>query len=402
MLRKHGLVLLLSVVLLLGAAVAWASPAANETVADSPPAAVQQANLPMHTMGSNPYLIADIAENANPSIVYIEVQWPESTVQQPSMDPFFDTFDQWFFSPFPRPRNQQRSSGGTGFFIDESGIILTNQHVVGNLGEGQTIKVTVNAPDIAGEFEANLIGADATLDLAVLRLVDEDLAPFPVSSLGDSDATRPGEWVIAIGNPYGKQFEHTVTVGVLSAKGREISIPTSEGVRVYQNLMQTDAAINQGNSGGPLLNIEGEIIGINTAVHAQAQGIGFAIPINVAKEVLDELIETGRVDHQLPERAWVGVWYLNVTEDIAERLNLPDTKGIIISDVIQGSPAEKAGLRSMDVVRRIEDVDIHSTEDFANAIVEREPGDEVLLNIIRNGEPMFITVTLGDMPAERR
>ncbi len=361
----------------------------------------QSVSLPMHTIEGNPYLIADIAEQANPSIVYIAVQWPETTASSPA-DPFLDAFEQWFFSPMPRPRGP-RSSAGTGFFIDESGIILTNQHVVGNMGENQTITVTVNAPDIAGDFEASLIGADTTLDLAVLRIRDEDLGPFPVSALGDSDATRPGEWVIAIGNPYGKQFEHTVTVGVLSAKGREIAVPTREGItRTYQNLMQTDAAINQGNSGGPLLNIQGEIIGINTAVHAQAQGIGFAIPINVAKDVLDELIETGRVDHQWPDRAWVGVWYLNVTEDIADRLDLPDTKGIIISDVIQGSPAETGGLRAMDVVRRIEDVDIHSTDDFANAIAESNPGDQVLLNIIRNGEPMFLTITLGNMPPERR
>ncbi len=390
MLRKFSVTMALVVVLVLGML---------GTVGASAP--VQTASLPVHTMEGNPYLIADIAEEASPSIVFIEVNWPESTTNQQA-DPFWDMFDQWFFSPMPRPRGP-RTSAGTGFFIDESGIILTNQHVVGNMGEGQTITVTINAPDLSGEFEASLIGADATLDLAVLRIKDEALAPFPVSQLGNSDATRPGEWVIAIGNPYGRQFEHTVTVGVLSAKGREIVVPTQEGTtRIYQNLMQTDAAINQGNSGGPLLNIQGEIIGINTAVHARAQGIGFAIPINMAKEVLDELIETGRVDHQLPDRAWVGVWYLNVTEDIAERLDLPDTKGIIISDVIQGSPAQEAGLRAMDVVRRIEDVDIHSTEDFANAIVESSPGDEVLLSIIRGGEPMFITVTLGNMPAERR
>lgn len=346
----------------------------------------------------NPYLIADIAEEASPSIVFIDVKWPEAT-SGPRTDPFWDIFDNWFFSPMPRT---PRSSAGTGFFIDEAGIILTNQHVVGNVGDGQEITVTVNAGEISGDYKATLIGADVTLDLAVLQIDNDDTGPFPVIPLGDSDISRPGEWVVAIGNPYGKQFEHTVTVGVLSAKGREITVQTSDGTRVYKNLMQTDAAINRGNSGGPLLNIAGEVIGINTAVHAQAQGIGFAIPVNVAKDVLDELIETGGVEHHLPPRAWLGVWYLDVTPDIAERIGLPDTKGIIITDIIQGSPAQEAGLRSMDVVRRLDDVDIHAIEDFAGAIANREPGDEILLNILRDGQPMFITATLGNVPPQHR
>lgn len=387
MLRPFSLAMVFTVVLVLSmqGSVSAAEPAYT-------------ANLPMQAMGSNPYLIADIAEDASPSIVFIEVQWPESNRNQP-IDPFWDMLDPWFFSPMPRQRGP-RTSAGTGFFIDESGIILTNQHVVGNMGDGQTITVTVSSPDLSGEFAATLIGADVTLDLAVLQIEGEDVGPFPVIPLGDSDAARPGELVIAIGNPYGRQFEQTVTVGVLSAKGREIVVPTREGTtRIYQNLMQTDAAINQGNSGGPLLNLRGEVIGINTAVHARAQGIGFAIPINVATEVLDELIATGRVAHQRPTHAWVGVWYVNVTEDLADRLNLTDTKGVVIFDVIQESPAQRAGLRAMDVVRRVEDVDIHSRDDFTKAIAGSSPGDELLLSIIRDGEPMFITLTLDQTPA---
>jgi len=396
---KHGIRVIIAALLL---TMLLTAPMLSETApVDAEQAEYTGNALPLEVMAGNPYHIADVAEEASPSIVYIEVEWPRAEAMPPR-DPFWDMWDDWFFSPRPRMPRQQRSSG-TGFFIDETGIILTNQHVVGNLGDEQTITVIVNSPDIAGEFEAELLGADAKLDLAVLMLTDDSLGPFPVVPLGNSDEARPGEWVIAIGNPYGKQFEHTVTVGVLSAKGREIQVPTREGqIRVYENLMQTDAAINQGNSGGPLLNIQGEVIGINTAVHAQAQGIGFAIPINVARDVLDELIETGRVEHVYPARAWLGVWYLDVTDDIAARLDLPDTKGIIISDVIQGSPAEEAGLRSMDVVRRVEDKDIHSIEDFASAIAEQEPGDAILLNVIRDGRAMFITVTLGDMPAQHR
>lgn len=353
--------------------------------------------------GDNPYIIADIAETASPAIVYLQVEFPVQPQQSTPryQDPFSDFFDYWFFGPYPRqPRQDIRQ--GTGFIIDESGIILTNQHVVGDLGQDQTITVTINAPDISGEFEAELVGADAQLDLAVIRLKED--GPFPSVPLGDSDTSRPGEWVIAIGNPYGRQFEHTVTVGVLSAKGREIAIPNRESgtVQEYKNLMQTDAAINRGNSGGPLLNIEGEVIGINTAVHAQAQGIGFAIPINVAKDVLDELIETGGVHREVPPRAWLGVWYQGLTPTLAERLGLTDTNGVIISDIAPSSPASEFGLQPWDVIRRVDDIDIETDSDFAEAIAEKEPGDTVVLTVYRDGSSQFIEVTLGNMPEELR
>lgn len=353
-------------------------------------------------VSESPYIIADIAEETSPAIVYIHVEWPEQ-MEQPQ-DPFQDFFDNWFFSPFPSPRGpaRPRQSQGTGFIIDESGTILTNQHVVGNRGDGQTITVTINCSEYGGDYEAELVGSDATLDLAVLQIDRE--APCPTVILGDSDATRPGEWVIAIGNPYGRQFDNTVTVGVLSAKGREINIrsPETGTVQVYRNLMQTDAAINRGNSGGPLLNIRGEVIGINTAVHAQAQGIGFAIPINVAKEVLDELIETGGVEHDLPERAWLGIWYNRVTQEVAEFLDLPDTRGVIIADVLDGSPAHEAGLQAFDVIRRIDKTDILEEQDLADFIREKSPGDEIMLTIMREGRTEFIRVVLGDMPPAMR
>ncbi|MGB4140820.1 MAG: PDZ domain-containing protein, partial [Limnochordia bacterium] len=198
--------------------------------------------------------------------------------------------------------------------------------------------------------------------------------------------------------PYGRQFDHTVTIGVLSAKGREIEIIDANGSsKTYKNLMQTDAAINSGNSGGPLLNIKGEVIGINAAVHAQAQGIGFAIPINVAKEVLQELIETGSV-----QRAWLGIEYLVITDDIQRYYRLPDKKGVIVAEVHDGTPAAEAGIRAGDVIRRINDTDILTKDDLANAISQHKPGDEVMLTIYRRGQTLMVLVTFGNKPAEYR
>ncbi|WP_461371571.1 S1C family serine protease [Candidatus Darwinibacter acetoxidans] len=367
------------------------------------PSVAQSRALPI--LVDNPYIIADIAEVASPATVYISVTWPAQTVdtyRRPSSnwDPFGSFFDFWFNDPFfTQPQQREVTSAGSGFIIDESGIVLTNQHVVGNKGEGQTITVVVDAPGLEREYEAEIIGSDYSLDLAVLRIINENGDVFPTLPLGDSDASRVGEWTIAIGNPYGRNFEHTVTVGVLSAKGREISVYDSEtnSPKIYRNLMQTDAAINRGNSGGPLLNIKGEVIGINTAVHAQAQGIGFAIPINVAKEVLDELITTGGVS--MP---WLGIWYQNITEGIAKQLRLPDDKGVVVMDVVKGSPAEEAGLKPWDVIRRIGDRDVYTTDDVAEEIGKRKTGDEVLITVLRSGRMMMFTVTLGNKPAALR
>ncbi|NMB19928.1 MAG: PDZ domain-containing protein, partial [Firmicutes bacterium] len=267
---------------------------------------------------------------------------------------------------------------------------------------GQTIKVIVDVPGLDREYQAEIMGSDQRLDLAVLKIINEQEHVFPTVPLGDSDQSRIGEWMIAIGNPYGESLHHTVTVGVLSAKGREINIRSQETgeVQVYENLMQTDAAINSGNSGGPLLNMQGEVIGINTAVHASAQGIGFAIPINVAKDVLEELMTTGSVS--LPSQPWIGVYHQNLTESMAEQLRLPDNKGVLVLDVIQGSPASEAGLKAWDVIRRIGDDDVFSTDDVVEAISQYDVGDEVMLTVMRQGEILLIPLTLGDKPAHLR
>ncbi|HBN95440.1 MAG TPA: peptidase S1, partial [Firmicutes bacterium] len=293
----------------------------------------------------------------------------------------------------------QQRSAGSGFIIDETGIILTNQHVVGNKGDDQTITVVVDVPGLDREYQAEIVGSDFSLDLAVLRIINEDNHVFPTVPLGDSDESRIGEWAIAIGNPYGEALHHTVTVGVLSAKGREITIMSQETGKpnTYKNLMQTDAAINSGNSGGPLLNMKGEVIGINTAVHAGAQGIGFAIPINVAKDVLDEMIATGGVS-----QPWIGIYQQNLTESIASQLRLPDEKGVLIVDVVENSPASEAGLQAWDVLRRIGDRDVFSTSDVGEEMAKYTTGDEIMVTIMRQGEMLLIPITLGDKPAHLR
>jgi len=346
---------------------------------------------------SNPYQIADVAEAANPATVYIQVKWTkqDQSTRYSITDPFSYFWNFFWFQQVPQPR--EVVSQGSGFIIDESGIVLTNQHVVGNPGEGQQITVTVTSPTISGDFKARILGADSSLDLAVLQIEDAE-GPFPTLTLGDSDKARQGEWVIAIGNPYGKQFDHTVTVGVLSAKGRQIQILDSDGnLKTYKNLMQIDAAINSGNSGGPLLNIEGEVIGINTAVHTEAQGIGFAIPINVAKEVLEDLINIGEV-----QIAWLGVYPDKIDETIMRRYRLPDTKGAFITDTIVGSPAAEAGLKAGDVIRRLDDHDIYTPNDLVEVLKKYKPGDTVVLTILRNNRTLLISVTLGNMPQSLR
>lgn len=361
---------------------------------------------------ANPYLIADVVEQVTPGVVYIEVEQPvpqRAEFRTPLFDPFFDGFfdnffDGFFWSIDPRPLIPQeiqpeirpRISRGTGFIIDEEGHILTNQHVVGNPGDGQTITVKLNINGITKEVKADLIGSDYELDLAILKIEKPDeIERLPVISLGDSDKARPGEWVIAIGNPYGEAYEQTVTVGVLSAKGREISVRDRYygTIRTYRNLFQTDAAINPGNSGGPLVNIRGEVIGINTAVNAAAQGIGFAIPINTALEVKEQLIRNGKVDRS---HAFLGVELTSVDDALARVLRLPEAKGAVIARVLPGSPAERAGLRVYDVIEYFGETEIHTASDLVEAVRSHQPGDEVAMIVYRQGSRLVITVELGE------
>jgi len=363
----------------------------------------QDVELKQKLPGLSPYLIADIADEVSPAVVYIQATWPADKNQDEMQDPFFRFFfgDRFPLSPWsPEPR--QKQSAGTGFIISEEGYVLTNEHVVGAPGQNQEITVKITTQDFEKQVTAELVGSDYKLDLAVLKIdKPHELAKLPTVDLGDSDASRPGEWVIAIGNPYGEQLEHTVTVGVLSAKGRKIDIPDFERqrYRTYENLMQTDAAINPGNSGGPLINLEGKVIGINTAINAQAQGIGFAIPINTARDVVDELIETGGVQREA--KPWLGVWLYNeITDRMQSYFDLPDKQGAMISEVYPRSPAYEAELRTYDVIRKVDDIVVQDADHLVSIISEHKVGDRIAITVIRNGKRIFVPVTLAEKPAD--
>jgi len=345
---------------------------------------VQEPLLPTDDSSAAPVVypnnIAAIVEQAGPAVVKIDTKVTSQQVR-PS-NPFFnDPFFRYFFGDSERSERVEEGMG-SGFIISEDGTILTNQHVVGGASE---IMVTVVGYD--EPFKAEVIGEDFDLDLAVIKI--DAPKPLPTLKLGDSEKVRVGEWVIAIGNPYG--LDHTVTVGVVSAKGRPVNIPTDEGMRRYKNLMQTDTAINPGNSGGPLLNLKGEVIGINTAINANAQGIGFVIPTSTIQPVLDELIKKGKV-----ARPFLGVSVQDVTEELAEYFGLKEAAGAIVTDVVEGSPAAKAGLRRGDVILSMDEQSVKNAEDLVNLVQSKKIGDKAVLLVARNGETRFVQVTIGE------
>ncbi|MCC3145562.1 trypsin-like peptidase domain-containing protein [Halanaerobium sp. Z-7514] len=332
---------------------------------------------------------ADIAEQVDNSVVKVTTTAEVST-QRELPDIFDDPYFRFFFGdrfqiPDQGPREQQ--GFGSGFIVSEEGYILTNQHVIQN-----SDKVEVEINNIDDPLKAEVIWSDFSLDLAVLKVeTDQDLSAV---SLGDSDKIRPGDWAIAIGNPFG--FEHTVTVGVISALGRPIQIPTeSRQVRTYQNLIQLDAAINPGNSGGPLLNNKGEVIGINTAVSAAGQGIGFAIPINEAKGIITQLKETGEIT-----QPWIGIAFSNISSEMQSYFKLENREGVIVIEVYEDSPAEEAGLENYDVIKEIDRQKIESTSDVAEIIRNKEVGEEIMFKITRDGSTEILFGIVGDKPSD--
>ncbi|WP_296975409.1 trypsin-like peptidase domain-containing protein [Thermobacillus sp. ZCTH02-B1] len=334
-----------------------------------------------------PNNIAQIVERASPAVVKIETYVRSRARSGGSLfdDPFFRQFFGDYYRMPSDDGGSQRlvpSGLGSGFFFDKAGYILTNQHVVGGAD-----KIMVTVLGYEEPFEAELLGSSYDLDLAVLKINgDKD---FPTLKLGDSDAIAVGEWVVAIGNPNG--FDHTVTVGVLSAKERPITIQDPNGTRQYQHLLQTDASINPGNSGGPLLNLNGEVIGMNTAVSTTAQGIGFAIPTSTILEVLDVLKENKPVP-----QPFIGATLADVTETAARQLGLDDTKGSVVVNILYNSPAYKADLRQYDVIVGMDGKKYDTKEELIKAIQNKKVGDQAVLDVIRGGRQIQITVTIGD------
>jgi len=361
--------LILTTILLLFLSLSWVSTVSAETEQTEP-------YLALEAFSNS---IADIAETVGPAVVNIDTVRMVKT-QFPSFeDPIFRRFFGREFEEFRRTIPQKGT--GSGFIINQEGYVLTNEHVV---RKADKIKVTLSD---GREFDGEIIGSDVTSDMAIVKIKADHL---PTVTLGNSDELRVGEIVIAIGNPYGLQ--QTVTMGVVSAKDR--SIPTGIEGHIYKDFIQTDTAINPGNSGGPLLNIKGEVVGINTAIIPYAQGIGFAIPINIAKRNIDDLINLGKV-----RRSWLGVYIQEVTPEIAKQFGLPEeAKGVLVGDVIKDSPAEKSGIKRGDIIVRVNDEEVNSPEELQDKIRDIDIGKKANIEVVRDGKTINFIVKIGEMP----
>jgi serine protease Do len=329
-----------------------------------------------------PESFSDLAEIVSPAVVNIRTVKivKNRGGKSPSFgkDPFGednpmkDFFDR-FFGPEQQPDLKQRSLG-SGFIIDTSGYVVTNNHVIENAN-----KITVFLKN-EKEYDAKIIGRDANTDIALIKIISED--KFPVVHLGDSDALKVGQWVVAIGNPFG--LGHTVTAGIVSAKGRVI------GSGPYDDYIQTDASINPGNSGGPLLNMHAEVVGINTVIIAGGQGIGFAIPVNMAKEVVSQLRDSGAVT-----RGWLGVSIQDLPKDLAEYFGIDDRQGVLIADVIPGDPADEAGIRPRDIVLEIDGEKIKNSRELLKKVANLQVGQITAIKVLRDGKPKVFDVKVA-------
>jgi serine protease Do len=330
----------------------------------------------------------NVAERVRPAVVNVGTVQMARPRQAPTVpgpfadDPFFkEFFDQFFGRRGPGPPEEYRQSGlGSGVIIDKRGYVLTNFHVVKG-ADAVTLKLR-NKDEVRGR----VVGADPKTDLAVIRF---DAGPdVAVAALGNSDSLRVGEWAIAIGNPFG--LDQTVTVGVISATGR-----ADVGIATYENFIQTDASINPGNSGGPLVNLRGEVIGINTAIVAAGQGIGFAIPANMVKRVVNQLIDRGKVT-----RGWIGVSVQPLTSELAQSLGVKDTHGAVIARVHPGSPAAEAGLAPNDVIVSFEGAPVEDYHHLQRLSADAEVGRTVTVDIVRRGDKKSVKLRIAEAPSD--
>jgi serine protease Do len=353
--------------------------------------------------------IISAAEIISPAVVSIVIS---KDLPKFRRSPFFFDFDNFFgdsfgdqFFNFPRRRNQipneeieterQKVGGGTGFIFEKSGLVLTNRHVVAD----EDAEFTIVLSD-GREFTAEVLDRDLFNDIGVLQIETEEKIDFPVAVLGDSDEIKIGQKVIAVGNALA-EFQNTVTAGVISARGRKITASAPRGAEQLSGLIQTDAAINPGNSGGPLVNLSGEVVGINTAIASGATGIGFAIPINDAKKVIDSVREHGKI-----VRPFLGVRFLILNPTKAKELQIPVERGALLVGndetgefaVAPGSPAEKAGLQKKDVILSVDGEEISLEKTLAEIIADKNVGDEINLKIWRGGEEIEVKLELTKAP----
>src|SRR5262249_43895727 len=321
-----------------------------------------------------------VADRVTPAVVNVSAAAPK--VAPNAADHRYREFfgDELYERYFRRRPREDGRAAGSGVIVDPRGYILTNNHVIENARE-----ITVRLSD-SRKFSATLVGRDPKTDLAVLKVDAPTL--LPTAELGDSSRLRVGQWAIAIGNPFG--LDRTVTVGIISATARN-----RVGVATYENFIQTDASINPGNSGGPLLNLDGRVIGINTAIVAAGQGIGFSIPINEARAVMAQLIAKGRV-----VRGWLGVVIQDVTDELASSFGVRERDGVLVADVMKGGPAETAGLRAGDIVVELNGTRIREVPDLQRRVAGVGAGERVRVVVVRDGVRQPITVTIAEMPSE--
>jgi Do/DeqQ family serine protease len=329
-----------------------------------------------------------VADRATPSVVNVSVKVkrearPESGAAPEMEERFREFFGPELFERFFRrraPRDEGRAAG-SGVLVDPRGYILTNNHVVEN-----ATAIEVRLSDDR-KFKATLVGRDGRTDLAVLR-IENPAGPLPVADLGDSDRLRVGQWAIAIGNPFG--LDRTVTVGIISATGR-----THVGVATYEAFIQTDASINPGNSGGPLLNLDGRVVGINTAIVSSGQGIGFAIPINLARDIMTQLINRGKV-----VRGWLGIAIQDLSPELAAGFGVKEDAGVLVADVKKDGPAAAAGLQPGDVIVEFGGSAIKDVPDLQKRVAAIEPGRAAPVKVIREKKVVTLSVTVGEQPTD--
>ena len=313
---------------------------------------------------------SQVSRQVTPSVVNISTISRKKLARPfPDMPPLFEEF-------FGRPQTRRDRSLGSGFIISRDGYIVTNEHVI---RDAESIRVKLSNDTV---LDAKVVGGDPKTDIAVIKINAVDL---PVAVLGDSDRLEVGQWAIAIGNPFG--LERSMTVGIISATGR-----SNVGIETIENFIQTDASINPGNSGGPLLNIHGEVVGINTAIVAAGQGIGFAIPTNMARPIIAQLVEKGKVT-----RAWLGVSISPITEEAARSLGLRQQQaGALIAELYQGGPADKGGIRPGDIIVRFGETAVRDPSHLQQLVAMAKIGAPLQLTVLRNSRALQLTVTPGN------
>ena len=356
-------------------------PLGNAKIEPIPPKVTEQ-------LEATEKAFVEIAKRVNPAVVNISTTKISKGLEQGPLSPFFQDplfrrfFGDEFFRDHEMPRRHKEQSLGSGVVVSEDGYIITNNHVVAGADE---IKVTLSDKR---EFTGKVVGSDPKTDLAVIHIKSNDL---PTIVWGDSDNIEVGEFVLAIGSPFG--LSQTVTSGIISAKGR-----ANVGIADYEDFIQTDAAINPGNSGGALVNIRGELIGINTAIFTRSggyMGIGFAVPSNMVKSVMDSLVKVGKVT-----RGWLGVYIQDITPELAKQFNLSSNQGALVSDIIDGSPAEKAGFERGDVIIQYNGKEIENTGHLRNVVAQTIIGKVVDVKVMRDGREKVLKVNIGELPAD--